>query len=108
MNKIPVIIDCDTGIDDMISFAVTLTSDKLNILGITTAAGNQVVDITTQNTLNGVTIMGRTDIPVAEERKNRFRDHFGMPDTYTVKMDWERISLLKLQRNSRKMWRQWS
>lgn len=65
MNKIPVIIDCDTGIDDMISFAVTLTSDKLNILGITTAAGNQVVDITTQNTLNGVTIMGRTDIPVA-------------------------------------------
>ena len=57
MRKIPVIIDCDTGIDDMISFAVTLTSDKLNILGITTAAGNQVVDITTQNTLNGVTIM---------------------------------------------------
>ena len=66
MNKIPVIIDCDTGIDDMISFAVTLTSDKLNILGITTAAGNQVVDITTQNTLNGVAIMGRTDIPVAK------------------------------------------
>ena len=65
MRKIPVIIDCDTGIDDMISFAVTLTSDKLNILGITTAAGNQVVDITTQNTLNGVTIMGRCGIPVA-------------------------------------------
>ena len=65
MRKIPVIIDCDTGIDDMISFAVTLASDKLNILGITTAAGNQVVDITTQNTLNGVTIMGRCGIPVA-------------------------------------------
>ena len=66
MKKIPVIIDCDTGIDDMISFAVTLTSDKLNILGITTVAGNQTVDITTQNTLNGVAIMGRTDIPVAK------------------------------------------
>ena len=66
MKKIPVIIDCNTGIDDMISFAVTLTSDKLNILGITTVAGNQTVDITTQNTLNGVAIMGRTDIPVAK------------------------------------------
>lgn len=66
MNKIPVIIDCDTGIDDMISFAVTLTSDKLNILGITTAAGNQKVDITTQNTLNGLALMGREDIPVAK------------------------------------------
>lgn len=66
MNKIPVIIDCDTGIDDMISFAVTLTSDKLDILGITTAAGNQTVDITTQNTLNGLTLMGRDDIPVAQ------------------------------------------
>lgn len=66
MNKIPVIIDCDTGIDDMISFAVSLTSDKLNVLGITTAAGNQTVDITTQNTLNGLTLMGRDDIPVAQ------------------------------------------
>ena len=102
MNKISVIIDCDTGIDDMISFAVTLTSDKLNILGITTAAGNQVVDITTQNTLNGVTIMGRTDIPVARGVEKP------LSRPYTVKMDWERISLLKLQRNSRKMWRQWS
>lgn len=95
MKKIPVIIDCDTGIDDMISFAVTLTSDKLNILGITTVAGNQTVDITTQNTLNGVAIMGRTDIPVAKGAENRCRDRFGMPDTYTAKLAWERISSLK-------------
>ena len=95
MNKIPVIIDCDTGIDDMISFAVTLTSDKLNILGITTVAGNQVVDITTQNTLNGVTIMGRTDIPVARGAESRFRDRFGMPDTYMAKTVWERTGSLK-------------
>ena len=53
--------------------------------------------------------MGRTDtFRWQEERKKPLsRDHFRIPDTYTVKMDWERISLLKLQRNSRKMWRQW-
>ena len=95
MRKIPVIIDCDTGIDDMISFAVTLTSDKLNILGITTAAGNQVVDITTQNTLNGVAIMGRCGIPVARGAEKHSRDRFGMPVTYTVKMAWGRTSFLK-------------
>lgn len=66
MKRIPIIIDCDTGIDDMISFALTLTSDKLNILGITTTAGNQTVDITTQNTLNGLALMGREEIPVAK------------------------------------------
>ncbi len=95
MRKIPVIIDCDTGIDDMISFAVTLTSDKLNILGITTAAGNQVVDITTQNTLNGVAIMEDAAFRWRGERKSHSRDRFGMPVTYTVKMAWGRTSFLK-------------
>lgn len=66
MKKIPIIIDCDTGIDDMISFALTLSSEKLNILGITTVAGNQTVENTTRNTLNGLTLMGREDIPVAK------------------------------------------
>ena len=31
MDKIPVIIDCDTGIDDMISFVLTLASKQLDI-----------------------------------------------------------------------------
>jgi len=66
MERIPLIIDCDTGIDDMISFALTLMSDKLDILGITTVAGNQKVDITTQNTLDGLELMGRKEIPLAK------------------------------------------
>ncbi len=74
MEQISVIIDCDTGIDDMVSFAVTLSSKKLNILGITTVAGNQKIDITTYNTLNGLALMGREDIPLARgEEKPLYR-----------------------------------
>lgn len=78
MNKIPIIIDCDTGIDDMFSFVLTLFSDKLDIRGITTVSGNTYVDYTTFNTLNGLELMGRTEIPVArgEEKplKRPFKD----------------------------------
>lgn len=66
MKKIPVIIDCDTGIDDMLSFVLALSSDKLDILGMTTVAGNQKLELTTYNTLNAVTLMGREEIPVAK------------------------------------------
>ena len=31
-DKVKVIIDCDTGIDDMISFALSLASDKLDVI----------------------------------------------------------------------------
>ncbi len=66
MKKIPVIIDCDTGIDDMLSFILTLSSDKLDILGVTTVAGNQKLELTTYNTLNALALMGREEIPVAK------------------------------------------
>lgn len=66
MSKVPVIIDCDTGIDDMLSFVLTLSSDKLDIKGITTCAGNQVVELTTYNTLNALKLMKREEIPLAK------------------------------------------
>lgn len=66
MKKIPVIIDCDTGIDDIIAFAVALSSEKLDIKGVTTVAGNQTLDLTTYNTLNGLALMNREDIPLAK------------------------------------------
>lgn len=65
MDKIPVIIDCDTGIDDMISFVLTLASKQLDIRGVTTVAGNVSLPHTTYNTVNGLAFMGRGEIPVA-------------------------------------------
>ena len=65
MDKIPVIIDCDTGIDDMISFVLTLASKQLDIRGVTTVAGNVSLPHTTYNTVNGLAFMGRGEILVA-------------------------------------------
>ena len=65
MDKIPVIIDCDTGIDDMISFVLTLASKQLDIRGVTTVAGNVSLPHTTYNTVNGLAFMGRSEVLVA-------------------------------------------
>ena len=54
MNKIPVIIDVDTGIDDAVALILAMQSDKLDIKGITVVAGNQTLDKTLHNTLSVV------------------------------------------------------
>lgn len=65
MSKIPVIIDVDTGIDDAMALVLALQSDKLDIRGITTVAGNQTIEKTTRNTIDVVEYFGRGEIPVA-------------------------------------------
>ena len=66
MAKIPVLIDVDTGIDDAIALVLALASDKLDVKGITTVAGNVTLDRTTENTLAVVELLKRTDVPVAK------------------------------------------
>lgn len=66
MKKTPIIIDVDTGIDDAVALVIALQSDKLDIKGITTVAGNQTIEKTTRNTLDVVEYFGRAEIPVAK------------------------------------------
>lgn len=41
MKKIPLIMDCDPGLDDAIGILLTLASpEKIDLLGITTVVGN--------------------------------------------------------------------
>jgi pyrimidine-specific ribonucleoside hydrolase len=47
----PVIIDCDPGHDDAIALILALASDKIDVKGITTVAGNQTGDKTLNNAL---------------------------------------------------------
>lgn len=65
MKKIPILMDVDTGVDDAIAIMLALSSEKLDVLGITTVAGNQTLDKTTRNTLQILELTGRTEIPVA-------------------------------------------
>ena len=52
MRKIPVIIDCDPGHDDMVALILALGSPFLDVKLITNVAGNKVINKATNNTLN--------------------------------------------------------
>ncbi|HEY7003958.1 MAG TPA: nucleoside hydrolase [Gaiellaceae bacterium] len=62
---IPVLIDCDPGQDDALALLLALASPELEVLGVTTVAGNQTVDKTTANALRVLGLAGRMDIRVA-------------------------------------------
>jgi inosine-uridine nucleoside N-ribohydrolase len=61
----PVLIDCDPGHDDAIALLLALASPELEILGITTVAGNQTLKKTTANALRVLEFARRTEIAVA-------------------------------------------
>jgi purine nucleosidase len=65
MTGRPIIIDCDPGQDDAINLLLALSSpDELDVLGITTVAGNVPLALTERNTRQIGDIAGRQDVPV--------------------------------------------
>jgi pyrimidine-specific ribonucleoside hydrolase len=63
--SIPIILDCDPGHDDALAIALAVARPELDLLAITTVAGNAPLDRTTRNALRVLTLLGREDIPVA-------------------------------------------
>jgi pyrimidine-specific ribonucleoside hydrolase len=63
--SIPIILDCDPGHDDALAIVLALARPELRIRAITTVAGNAPLDRTTRNALRVLTLLGRTDVPVA-------------------------------------------
>ena len=65
MAKRPIIIDCDPGQDDAICLLLAMSSpDELDILGVTTVAGNVPLELTERNARQIRDIAGRSDVPV--------------------------------------------
>lgn len=62
---IPIILDCDPGHDDALAIALALGSPELDVLAITTVAGNASLERTTRNALRILTLLDRVEIPVA-------------------------------------------
>ena len=60
-----VLLDCDPGHDDAIALLLALASPELELLGVTTVAGNQTLAKTTANAIRVLEHVERTDIPVA-------------------------------------------
>lgn len=60
-----ILLDCDPGHDDAIALLLALASPELELLGVTTVAGNQTLEKTTANAIRVLDFVGRDDIPVA-------------------------------------------
>jgi inosine-uridine nucleoside N-ribohydrolase len=60
-----VLIDCDPGHDDAIALLLALASPEVEVVGVTTVAGNQTLEKTTANAIRVLDFVGRDDVPVA-------------------------------------------
>lgn len=63
MKKLPILIDCDPGHDDVVMIMLAVGSGLFDIKAITTSAGNQTQAKTLTNALKIITLIG-ADIPV--------------------------------------------
>lgn len=61
----PVILDVDPGHDDAIALMLACGAPELDVLAVTTVAGNAPLEKTTRNALRVLSLIGHTDIPVA-------------------------------------------
>jgi purine nucleosidase/pyrimidine-specific ribonucleoside hydrolase len=61
----PIILDCDPGHDDAIAIMLAAGDPAVDLLAITTVAGNQTLGKTTLNALRVCTLAGIHDVPVA-------------------------------------------
>ncbi len=64
MSKRSLIIDCDPGVDDGVALFLAFASPELDILGVTTVAGNVSAALTARNARVIRHIAGRPEVPV--------------------------------------------
>ncbi len=64
MERIPIWIDTDTGVDDAVALLLALKLDKLDIKGVSAVAGNSTLDNTFRNARDVLSLAEREDIKV--------------------------------------------
>ncbi len=64
MPATPLIMDVDTGVDDALALLLALASPEVELVGVSTVAGNVPLSRTTDNTLRLLQWAGRADVPV--------------------------------------------
>lgn len=62
--RIPMILDVDTGTDDALALAYATRNSHIELVAVTTVAGNIGVDKATKNTLEVLAWLGAADVPV--------------------------------------------
>lgn len=62
---VPVILDCDPGHDDALAILLAAANPRVDLLAVTTVAGNQTLDKCTLNARRVCTVAGITGVPIA-------------------------------------------
>jgi len=63
VGPVPVVLDMDTGVDDAVALALALISAELDVVAITSVAGNAPVDECTRNSLLIAELLEEHDAP---------------------------------------------
>lgn len=64
--KSRIILDCDPGYDDAAALILAAGSPDIEILAVTTVAGNQTIEKVTRNARRVMALAGLTDVPLAK------------------------------------------
>ncbi|MFK4099405.1 nucleoside hydrolase [Streptomyces sp. NPDC019531] len=109
-QPIPVIIDCDTGVDDALALLFAVRHPGIDLRAVTCVAGNTDVDGVVRNTLTVLEQAGAGDIPVARGAERpliepvRTARHvhgldgmgdLGLPAPTRVALDVDAVTLLR-------------
>lgn len=68
-ERIPILVDCDTGIDDSLALLYTAASPECELIAVTCTAGNVDADQVAENTRAVLELAGRPDVEVAIGRR---------------------------------------
>ena len=64
MAKRKMILDLDTGVDDALAIAYALADPEVDLIGIVSSYGNNLLVVCAENSLKLLKLLGHTDIPV--------------------------------------------
>ncbi|HTT93994.1 MAG TPA: nucleoside hydrolase [Solirubrobacterales bacterium] len=65
-GRIPVVVDCDPGIDDALALALLAASPEFDLRAVTTVCGNVTVDHSTRNAIRTLAACDRPEVPVCQ------------------------------------------
>jgi purine nucleosidase len=85
-ERVPVYLDCDTGIDDVLAIALLLSRPDLELVGIGSVSGNLDAARAAQNTLQVLDLLGAPPVPVAAGTRDFLTRPYagGAPDVHGV------------------------
>ena len=87
-QPIPVIIDCDTGVDDALALLFAVRHPGLDVRAVTCVAGYTDVDGVVRNTLTVLEQAGAGDIPVARGAERPLIEVRDLARDFDVSRPW--------------------